>query len=247
MSAETHSYYKLSIIKIITSWLVFTSLSAKFPDQELFLQARDLYQKKNIHQALEVYRQIQNKGPAVWYNMGNCYHYLKNNSQALLSWRRAQKEPYYHLWVLGEKNINSIKQDKVNHLSNLFRTIHLYFTKRIGILLVQIIFLMCWSLLLIMGYRWYTKHYWLLLTVFSLLFALSTILLATSWYQERYRYGIIIPTETLVYAGPNNSYHTIGKCTQLDEVVIEEQKETWYKIHCPHVYGWIPKDVCEAI
>jgi hypothetical protein len=53
-------------------------------DQETFLQANNAYSKKDFKQALYLYQHIENKGAAVWFNMGNCWYYLEQYAEALL-------------------------------------------------------------------------------------------------------------------------------------------------------------------
>lgn len=68
--------------------------------QELFLQANQLYTQKQYQKALELYGQMPAKGPAVWYNMGNCAHQLHDDLHALLYWKRAEHGPCVLLWQI---------------------------------------------------------------------------------------------------------------------------------------------------
>ena len=52
--------------------------------KESFLQANVVYAQEEFKQALYVYQRIDNKGAAVWFNMGNCWYHLKQYVDALL-------------------------------------------------------------------------------------------------------------------------------------------------------------------
>ena len=60
-------------------------------EHEEFLRANSLYQQKKYREALKSYELIKKKGPATWYNMGNCYFRIEDYSHAIVCWRRAQK------------------------------------------------------------------------------------------------------------------------------------------------------------
>jgi tetratricopeptide (TPR) repeat protein len=60
--------------------------------QEVFLKGNVAYLAGNIDGALKLYQTIDPKGPAVWYNLGNCYYRIGNYPEAIVAWRRAQKD-----------------------------------------------------------------------------------------------------------------------------------------------------------
>src|ERR1700722_3305000 len=60
-------------------------------NQEIFLRAHKLYEQKEIEQAYALYQSIENKGSAVWYNMGNCNYKLGKFLEAYACWHQAKK------------------------------------------------------------------------------------------------------------------------------------------------------------
>lgn len=239
---------KFLFMNLFTLLLIFKPLSASLADIELFGVAQNEFENGNIKEALDKYQDITIKGAAVWYNMGVCHHALKNYAYALLSWRRAQKSVPYNLWMLCEKNICSIKNESLDgRLAYIVKLIHANFVKRFGLLFVQLLFLLCWSLLLIIGYRLCVTRKWLILIFISLIFIFSSMLLISDWYYKKNLHAIIIPSQVIIYAGPDITYHPVGQLQGLDEIVVEEQKDTWYKIHCLGSHGWIQKDTCEIV
>ena len=76
--------------------LFLTSFSGYSKDEELFLHANKCYEKQECDKALELYQSMNCKGPAAWYNMGNCCYQLDNYVDAMVCWKRAQRGASYH-------------------------------------------------------------------------------------------------------------------------------------------------------
>ena len=82
-------------MKLLTGVFILSLLSFQMVfagnAEEAYLKAQAAYQSGDIAKALSLYQSINPKGPAIWYNIGNCYFHQENFPEAIVAWRRAQK------------------------------------------------------------------------------------------------------------------------------------------------------------
>ena len=99
---------KKSLLILLMS-LTVGSFALGLTSEEVFLRANLFYEKGDMKEALKSYKEIEPKGQAVWYNMGNCYYQLKENAEAILCWKRAGKgSTTSSLYDKIEKNVGTL-------------------------------------------------------------------------------------------------------------------------------------------
>jgi len=225
-------------------------------DEELYLQGNSFYLQGDYAKALARYQDIKRKGPAVFHTMGNCYRYLSNPVEAIVSWRQAQrgagraefdelecaiqdiKQNYYeqedtdHLNRTQENN----KQDKNKRDNNFW-----VYTERLfvpySLLWVQIIFLFFWYLFFLLMYRkknkvrvwgsWFTSLLYLCI-LGCMIF--SGIGMWLKNQEHRYKRAIVAQTAVTLHAGPQKKFKKIGELRLLDELLVDETSKGWCKV-----------------
>lgn len=230
-------------------WLIFLtffiSLCARNA-QETFLRANKLYEEKEYIKALQEYQTIEKKGPAVYYNMGNCYYHIGNETQALICYKRARKYAKNNLINSCNYNIDLIEQSgEESHFSWLIALFNKQIN-RFSLLIMQLFFLVLWLLFCWAFYtRKKTKNKIMVYGSFLLLVPLSLLLYGK--YKSVSCSKGIVHFETPLYAGPNAQYHVRKTLLAMQEVEIQQEKDKWFKIRYNKNVGWIPKDVITKI
>ena len=65
-------------------------------------------------------------------------------------------------------------------------------------------------------------------------------------YFDKYQ-AIVIQSQTLVYAGPEKTFHIVEKLNKADELEILTEKNGMYHIRYSNISGWIDVDTVELI
>ncbi len=217
--------------------------------QENFLRAHELYMSKNYEQALALYQTIPEKGSAVWYNMGNCAYQLGDYADALLYWKRAEREAtgvqradiLYNIQALGKK-IN-VPYEKNNAFVDAGTT----WLLGTPLIFMQLFFLTGWIGLWAYIKRWHTKERYLLL---YFLIGLNSFFGFALIYRLMYAHrctAIIATPQAPVYAGPDSRYHTVGSLNAVTECKVKQLCGDWCKIRTGSLVGWVKKDHCELV
>ncbi|TET06545.1 tetratricopeptide repeat protein [Candidatus Dependentiae bacterium] len=211
--------------------------------EEIVLRAHKLYEQQNIDQALELYGSIEKKGSATWYNMGNCYYKLGNYLDALICWRRAERDATWYELSVIHHNLDQVYKVLGIQLSNRFKTSLYRFAQRylsfFSLYGWQLIFLLVWVLLLFLVAQLVRNHNYFILSVLCLITILFTGALYLKYEIDTTRYGIVIENDLIVYAGPDKEFHKLGSFARATEVTICEQQERWLKIQERGLIGWI--------
>jgi len=147
------NYYKYFLFACMWNFLICSGSG-----EELFLRANKYCEQHDWSQALTLYRSINQKGSLVWYNMGNCCYHLKNYTEALIYWKRAEQGTLYKIYAQSKHN-QRILARKLNRVVPVVRVQQLYefFVYNllgIPLLFLQVLFLFCWSLF------FFSKRYW---------------------------------------------------------------------------------------
>lgn len=225
--------------------MLFVSLCARNA-QETFLRANKLYEEKEYIKALQEYQSIEKKGPAVYYNMGNCYYHIGNETQALICYKRAKKDAKNNLIDNCNYNIDLIAHPgEVSHFS-WFASLCNKQINRFSLLMIQLLFLILWLLFCWLLYtRKQFKNKLMVCGAFLFLVPLSFVLYEK--YKSVCHLKGIVCFETSLYAGPNTQYHVRQTLLAMQEVEIQQEKDKWFKIRYNKNVGWIPKDVITII
>lgn len=206
--------------------------------QEIFLRANKLYENKEYKQALELYEQLENKGAAVWHNMGNCSYCLKQNAQALVYWHRAQKNAPKSIVASAQqaiKKVNALLEldNKDTITERVERSV-----KHIPTIALQFLFLMSWCVLMaLIIWSYCSKTYRLLLL------ALLNVVLIGSLNYKKYTLedsisAIVCADEACLRVGPGTEYPVIASLKKGTEIKIHNKQKDWCKVRFENLTGW---------
>lgn len=230
---------------LILSLLVGVTLFANKHDENYYKAAK-LFKSGEYQEALAAYQSLQPQGPITYYNTGIVLYHLKNYSQALAAFRKAQ---LYAQPVLLKKIEHNIFQ--VNEKLNLGPdpsgyTMLLFVQAYCSLFILQCLFLFVWL-------SWYISFFvpvpllkkarplLLVLTVcFGSLIALKYLIIAR-------QKGVVVVDNAKIFTGPNSEFHELATLQEGEEVKVVDQEESWYKMHYRNIDGWMRKDDVEAI
>lgn len=220
-------------------------------DEELYLQGNNYYLQGDYAKALARYQDIKRKGPAVFHTMGNCYRYLSNPVEAIVSWRLAQRGTGRAEFDELERAIQDIKQNYYEQApTELLNSVQennkrdknfWVYTERLfvpySLLWIQIIFLFFWYLFFLFVYRkknmvrvwgsWFTSLLYLCILGCMIFLGIGMWL---KNQEHRYKRAIISQAEVTLHAGPQKKFQKIAELGLLDELLIEESSKGWCKV-----------------
>lgn len=231
-----------NIVILLLAYAV--QLCATQDAQQIFLRANKEYHAGNFQKARELYRSLENKGHAAWYNLGNCLYQLKEYPAAIAAWRRAQVGASLQELHTIEYNINCAREQagypEIKY-PGWYRVWH-DSIMLVPVGLSQLLFLITWYLMIwLVLFGRNTKGIVAMLLITGLLcIMLWSGLALYVHYQESGYKKAVVHKQTEVYAGPHDGYHVVGELVCTDELTIKEQRTGWCKIMHDQTYGWVP-------
>jgi len=217
-------------------------------NEQLFVQANQLFEQQQYVQASDIYQMLDCKGFFVFYNMGLAYLHQNKISQALVCFKRAEKQAnfrqltqLYELFAWMEKQKNS------EYALGWFDQLAIFSKKcilSISMLCVQVLLFILILLFMICWYkRWYRLHIKQLLWM-----TVVGIVLFIIWYYKcsmfEQQTGIIVKNIVTVFAGPDISFYKKAEFHESDEVVVINKQQGYYQVRTKEIIGWISdKDV----
>lgn len=227
---------------VICMLLFISSVSFASSSEEIFLRAHQQYQEKNYEQAYLLYQTIDQKGSAVWYNMGNCMYHLQQYPQAIALWLRAHYDATGNEYNDCIHNIRVAEQElgKLSAPSWFDYGIDVIHHRNVPLGLLQIVWLLCWYILIVSAIIT-IRFFYKLLVVSSMTVGLVGIaLLLMIYYKEQHTvYGIVGEKEVPIFVGPDHRFQSVCMVNSGNRVTILEQRPEWYKIQYEDTIGWI--------
>ena len=217
--------------------MVFVFLS-QATSQESFLQGNVAYRHAEFKKAINFYQAITNKGPAAWYNLGNCYYHEQDYSNALLCWKRALQYDDSSLEASILYNCDQAYQ-KLGYQSaptlveRLNQKICSYSLAR-----WQVIFLVVWLLFLSCFFSIITRKYRALGIFFCMLLSVSSACLGIKCWKCTQEYALV-KNQCRMVAGTDERFAQIALMAPGCEVAIKEKKGEWCKVASKDHCGWI--------
>ncbi len=248
----------LTILFALCSIFIIRSVYAEIRNAtENFLYANELYKQKNYKDAIKSYDLIINKSPQVFYNMGNCAYKLGKKGQAIALWRKAEhnwglssREELLNNIALAKKDLLVENEKQSTGIKKFIRLLSqqvLSFVKAIPLLWFQLILLLIWLLLfLYLRYLHIKKRRLILITLFGLLFYTAS-LLVLKYSLLMINYGVVINKETIMRAGPGDTYKTLGTINEGEEIKIQKESDNFYKISHKKSIGWVTQQDIKPI
>lgn len=242
--------------------ILFTLLHGSTFSQErdLFNRANQQYKDGHFQKAFDLYKQIPNKSAAVNYNIGNCAYKLKKFGQALVYWRRAEKD-----WGLFNReeivdNITLLK-DEMRKLYRMpvkkhnpivrrlikVKNIILSSIRSLPLLLIQLLFIILWLFLFVYLRFLYKKRKHNVIWIFFALIALFGAILIIRYVSESRIYGVIIKREAPLLSGPSVTFRPLLQLHETEEVIVTKESDEYYKVKAQKRIGWVSKENVEKI
>jgi len=219
--------------------------------QETVLRAHKLYEQGNVEQALNLYNSIEKKGPATWYNMGNCHYSLKNYMDALVCWKKAERDASWSELPSIYHNIDeTYKNLHVEHGGGFNASIKRIIQRVLALFSLygwQLLFLLVWVILLFFAARLARNRKFGILSVLSVLVLLFGTCLYKKYDLTFMRSGIIMEKNLTVYAGPGDDFHELGSLAKATEISICDEHNDWIKIRDQKLVGWVPLKKVEIV
>ena len=237
-------------IFITINGVVFAQSNPKeFDVNKYFEKANSFYSKGEYDKALEIYKNLYSQGlvsSELFYNLSNTYYRLDKFGLAILFIEKA-----YNLSP-RDKAINHNRRfmigstgDTVNSLENIT---HFFSLREI-----IYIWLVVWSVLFILLiFGLYVKNrelYW------SKIVAFCSLLLVSAWilfvYEADYRYkkGVILSPDTVVYASPSQTSQAVFTLSEGKKIMVEQEQDNWYSIYIQDkgLEGWVMSKEIELV
>ena len=224
--------------------------TAQMNDNERFAQANEAYQTAKYDHAYQLYQEISHPTARVYFNMGNCAIKLDKKGEAL--WRLRQAEERWGFFDYKElrtsleqayANLNTTenKKDPRQKIKQSTRNEVLRILNVVPLIIIQLLFLLFWTLLFVFARRLLKqKKRTLLLTLFISVLASGGMLLHRQVRMMRVN-AIVIESHVTLYAGPSTTYQQVGDLAQGVEVLVDRQRQDFCKIKTKNKFGWVTR------
>lgn len=220
--------------------MIHASVNAVRNDNETFLQAQQAYEHNELQKALDLYKTIESKSDAVWFNMGVCALQQGDKAQALFYWYQAKKLASPKTFTQIQQALMSIDrrdQSIGNSLINFLELNSTYLT--VGgwqfIVLIELFsFLLVWCFV----DRWRR----MLLTGVALIIFYSSILLLLAYRRTVDNQAIVKNDHAPLFIAPNDQLARMGMLERGALVVVLKKEDSWYKICYQKKKGWMHAD-----
>lgn len=226
--------------KSIVLLLIGTSLLCAQNNQELFLQANNAYQEGEFAKAFLLYEKIPNKSPEVWFNMGNAKYKQDNPVEAHVFWKYAELHANPLLNQAIKANIEMLQKKLSLEIYSDFWLIKNLkeLNRHFSLIIVQLLFLLFWIMLLIIGYKFSKKRLIILFGIGLIVLILGLMLKIK--YDRINQKIVIAKIDTNLYIGPSENFAQCGGVKKAQDLQIKEKSNGWFKVTTKNCLGWIP-------
>jgi tetratricopeptide (TPR) repeat protein len=230
------------MILFITLYLDKTTLATS---QEDFLRANQWYLSGDYLKAKKFYDSIENKGAAVWFNLGNCCYHLEQYPEALAYWKRSLKT--------GGKRW---RDDVLYNCQHVQEVLSVQQPQKWSELLTRVVAdhsLLWWQLVLILlgiiGTAMlflYKKRKKVPVVVFFVVLCITTSCLGIKYWHLSQEHAIVA-YESGLMAGTDERFSKIAILKKGLEVFVIQKQEKWTKVVTNEGAGWIMADALITI
>lgn len=229
--------------KTIIIFLNLVAVCSYANQEEYFLQGNKYYQEHAFKEALEAYQKIEHKGPAVLFNMGNCYYKLSDEYKAIAYWLRADKQGAWNIHKKVDQNCElAYKKLGKEYSKSLVNVWARWLVRTMGILPLlwwQLLFLCLWIFAIISIVNSSARRRWWRVSCMCFLVCSIMICFVIRYKSSSSVYALIIEKDVAVRTGPSDDYGAVATAQCLDEVDIIEKHDDWLKVHDKILSGWI--------
>jgi tetratricopeptide (TPR) repeat protein len=221
-------------------------------DEELFLHANVLYEQQEWQHALELYQSIERKGSSVWYNMGNCFYYIKDYPHAHAAWKKAERglSGQWRRACREQQELIGVALHVPAHTSFLRRVLQYIIDCAAGLSLIQLqLLLLCawYSALLFSTLAIRSRLYAILRVAPMSMSAVCAVLLIAAWYDRSQVIAIVCSDQAALFAGPDNHYETVGNVRAHEELKVCDVRPGWCRVSTASGSGWVDAHAIETV
>jgi len=255
-----------NFIKIFSIFFVISCSANEVNSTHIFEKANQFYKDGKFERAIELYKKIPNKSAYVNYNLGNCSYKLSDYGNALLYWRRAERnwgffnrsELLENIMLLKQTvlELNGITVKKPNSVTLFFiklKNLVSSWIRTMPLFILQFLFLLLWLFLFTyLRFLYKKRKKYAIVTLFSLI-AFFGIILVVRYSFESKIYGVVIEKQVPILSGPGETFQKIMQLYQAQEVVIKKESGDYYKIKALNTEGttfragWVDKKFVKTI
>lgn len=219
-------------------FVIYTHALTAGVQEEIFLNANRLYQAGEFNNALALYESITQKGVAVWYNMALAAYHLNRKPEALAHLYRALQQADWATYrqikntIVLINPVDSWIVQCIWYLEYCASFLPYIYWQLLVICLAWITVLLLWG-----NYKRYKIH------VVSCVSWVSCVLLLSVKYQSLHQqYAIIKDHGANLYAGPNPDFFVKQQIRAVENVIVLQEKNSWYKVRYGSTQGWLQAD-----
>lgn len=229
--------------------------------ESLFNKANEFYKNSEYEKAIELYKEILNKGyesAEIYYNIGNAYYRLGKIPHPILYYERAKKlapedeEINFNLHIANLRIVDKIEPIPKFFLIEWLEIIRSYFSSSTWALLTIIfswLTFLCLAIFLLVISPFMRKAFFgiailsLLLTIFTLIFSIQTDII-----ENTKDTAIIFSPSVTVKSSPDMNSVTLFTLHEGTKLQIIDRLSDWVKIRIADgSIGWIPEKSIELI
>lgn len=218
-------------------------------DGDRFERAGQEYNQMRYQDAYNLYQEVSSPTPIVYFNMGNCAFKLGQYGRALWHWRQAEERWGFSNREDLRENLELV-HEKLGHETDKKTLVPsrrglvgavLRVASAIPLIVVQLQFLFFWTLLFVFVRRLLKRKQRLFVMLLCVGVFINGGLLIYRQVRALYVRAIVIDNKALVYTGPSTTYQQVGKLIEGCEVLIDRQRQDFYKIRAHDQIGWVER------
>lgn len=241
--------------------ILFSCLLSQAADDSRAQQAEELYAAEKYQEAADLYNAILSEGfesAALYYNLGNCYYKLGENTKAIVSFERAllldpgDSMIRYNLEMAQQKIVDKIEVLPEMFLVRWFKALETSCSADVWGIVSVVLFVLFLVMLALFFYSSVilVKKIGFTVGVIAFLLAISSFVLAerqNSRLTDR-KYAVITAPSVTIKGAPDESGTSLFLIHEGLKVEIMEQLGDWYNIRLSDGNeGWIAKSDIERI
>ncbi len=243
-------YKNVGSFNLIVFFLLQSIISCA-QDNENFVRGNNFFAAGRYVQASDAYKKIEDKGFAVFYNLGLSYLYQGKQAQAIICCKRAEKQAnFQQLTQLYELSDCMHRQIDPDYVPGWYDQLAIFVKKcilSISILLLQLLVLLAMILFMLC---WYKQWYPMNMKAWACIIVLYGAVVFAWWYKTdmmQQRIGIITKELVYIFAGPDTSFYKKAELHDADEVVIIAVQKGYYQVRAKQTIGWIHDNDVELV
>lgn len=248
-------------ILLILPVLLMSLWTVGATDPQWEKQAEEFYRKGKYNEAVEIYRKLRAGGmesAALYYNLGNCYYRLGENTQAILNYERAlllepsDASARYNLHMAQQAIVDKIEVLPELFLVRWYKGLVGYFSANQWGYISVALFILFLVMAALFFYSPSTgvKKAGFVVGIIVFLLTMGTIFFAMQQDKKitDREYAIITTPSVTVKGAPDNSGTSLFLIHEGLKVRVVEQLGNWYNIRMADGNeGWVAKGDLEII